>query len=805
MGNFMVTITRSFKTVLLFNIIFFVTMAQAEPNNLSSYYGFKEMEIVKLRDGILGLNITDFDEDGLKDIAIANNSESKINLLIQKEAISDEAEVIVAPEDIDVNVLRGPSRFSRKSITVTQRIYSLVSGDLNSDGKVDLAFYGEPKGLYIFLQKNGGKSEDKKLSWHRRKRIEIKDGLTTSKALACGDLNNDGALDLVLASRENVYIIFQKEGGALTEPVKYASMSQISEVKIADLDGNGINDLVLITTDQDMPIQVRFGLETGELGPQITYFMEKPYKVECYDIDEEKGAELLSIDYKGGRLNCYKYTKLDDDNSAWPIFYYPLSSGEGTEKRDLCIGDFDGDKLSDIMISDSAAAELILYKQTKGIGLSSPVRFPAFSDIKRLSAANIDGDGKDEIGVLSVKEKVIGKAEYEEGRLSFPEPIGISGEPLAMEFKDIDNNGSVDCVYISKDENEQKFLRVMYDFGSEDNSKLKSVSSGHQDASEEESGSDEGLKLEGLSSNPDGLKVLDADQDGLQDVLVFVQYEFPIFIRQIERGKFEVVDSSKSQSSLIKEASLRTTALAEVNGQEGKELLVAQNNFARSLIFSEGKIWSIVDQYNAKSKENTVSAVGGFKIDGSNDMPAILLLDGQKGRLQVLKPGKDKTYRFEKEINVGKWNSVEHLKMAFGSFAGKESKSILLFDGSKFALVTPSSRNYGLERLFSYETKIKDGIYGNLVAGDINNDGRTDITMVEYNGNHIEILALGADRKPVPAMRFKIFEEKSYQSRGGAGKSSVEPRELKIADVTGDGRDDLVTVIHDRIIIYPQD
>ena len=59
--------------------------------------------------------------------------------------------------------------------------------------------------------------------------------------------------------------------------------------------------------------------------------------------------------------------------------------------------------------------------------------------------------------------------------------------------------------------------------------------------------------------------------------------------------------------------------------------------------------------------------------------------------------------------------------------------------------------------------------------------------------------------KPIPAMRFKIFEQKSYRQSKSPGKSGVEPRELKIADVTGDGKDDLVTVIHDRIIIYPQD
>jgi hypothetical protein len=77
--------------------------------------------------------------------------------------------------------------------------------------------------------------------------------------------------------------------------------------------------------------------------------------------------------------------------------------------------------------------------------------------------------------------------------------------------------------------------------------------------------------------------------------------------------------------------------------------------------------------------------------------------------------------------------------------------------------------------------------------------------MVEYNRNHIEILALDNDMKPVPAMRFKIFEQKSYRDGKERARISVEPRELKVADVTGDGKNDLVTVIHDRVIIYPQD
>jgi len=306
------------------------------------------------------------------------------------------------------------------------------------------------------------------------------------------------------------------------------------------------------------------------------------------------------------------------------------------------------------------------------------------------------------------------------------------------------------------------------------------------------------------------LKILDVDQDGLEDVLIFCKYESPILVHQTQKRKFEVIDSPNAQASLIKDASLRSIAVADVDGQAGQELLVAQKNFARSLVFSKGRSWSVIDQYNAKSTENEISAVAAFDIDGKGvqGRPAILLLDGQKGQLQILKAGDDKTYRFEKELNVGRWNAARNLKWLFAPLTGGKAKSILLFDSEKFALITPPSGSNVpeyLEQQFSYETKIKDGIYGNLTAGDINSDGRADIIMVEYNQNHIEILALNSEGKPIPAMRFKIFEQKSYRDGKGGDKSSVEPRELVVADVTGDGKADLVTVIHDRIIIYPQD
>jgi hypothetical protein len=253
-----------------------------------------------------------------------------------------------------------------------------------------------------------------------------------------------------------------------------------------------------------------------------------------------------------------------------------------------------------------------------------------------------------------------------------------------------------------------------------------------------------------------------------------------------------------------------------VDGKPGEELLIAQNNFARSMVF-ENSAWKVLDQYNAKSAENRISSAAAARMDGGK--PAILLLDGQKGRLQILVAGEEKTYRFDKELDIGAWNVSAGIKMMpaplwHGLPAREDTarmavpQNILLFDGEKFAIIVPPAGSIIAQRLdqkFSYETKIKDGSYGGLTTGDINGDGVVDIIMVEYKHNHIEILGLDSTGKPAPAFAFKVFEDKRYREQMPQQSTGVEPRQLKTADVTGDGLADLVTIIHDRVIVYPQD
>ena len=73
---------------------------------------------------------------------------------------------------------------------------------------------------------------------------------------------------------------------------------------------------------------------------------------------------------------------------------------------------------------------------------------------------------------------------------------------------------------------------------------------------------------------------------------------------------------------------------------------------------------------------------------------------------------------------------------------------------------------------------------------------------METAKNYLDIVDFNSHHKLVPAMRWQVFEEHTFRDDSNA---VPEPREALVSDVTGDGKNDLIVVVHDRILVYPRE
>ena len=89
-----------------------------------------------------------------------------------------------------------------------------------------------------------------------------------------------------------------------------------------------------------------------------------------------------------------------------------------------------------------------------------------------------------------------------------------------------------------------------------------------------------------------------------------------------------------------------------------------------------------------------------------------------------------------------------------------------------------------------------------MVAGDFNGNGRKDLIFLETARNNLDIVSFDSHHKLVPAIRWQVFEAHTFR---GAANAVPEPREALVSDVTGDRKNDLIVLVHDRILVYPQE
>jgi hypothetical protein len=744
---------------------------------LAEYYGFLPLEIYKLDDRISGLLIADLDGDGKGDIAVSDNARSRIALLLTTEGPSDEDGAF----GFGPNRLPSASRMRIKTIPVNKEVVSLQAGDLDGDGKIDLAFYGKPAELVVLYNEGEGR-------FGRTRRITIGSASDSGSALAVGDLDRDGKDDLALMSAQEIVTVLQQEDGTLGRPDRLPHTAPRPGVlKIVDIDGDGGNDLAILSGGDDYPIRVRFSRPGGRLGPEERFEIGDARAVAYGDVDGEPGDEVLTIESQTGRavVHALRRGPKEGEGREGRLIVYPLPPGS-TRNRALAVGDLDGDGRPDVVASDPSNAQVfVVLQDDEESGLGAVTTYPGLVGGSALRLADLDGDGRDELVVLSEQEKQIGLSRLEGGRLSFPKALPITGgDPIGLATADLEGDGTVEVLYVAREKVEGKDSFTLRGLKRSESGEFAPLRWGQVDA----------VAIEGLSGPPKDVKVIDVNRDGQPDILVFDPYAPPALL--IGRGGGEPPARSASRPGPL--AGLDPSGLTVSRLEDEEAILVAQGTFARSIALDASGQWEVRDQFNSGRTTAQLQAAATIDLDGDGTRE-VALLDRTSKSLLILEKPEDGggSYRPVGTLPVG---SLDFLGMHVGDFDGDGKDDLLLAGADKFGVVVTGGEGRRLERVAGFATDRTDGRLADLIVGDLNGDGAADVVLSDTIEHYIDLVPFVGGELRL-GLSFQVFEQKSFNNLDDL----IEPREMALGDVDGDGRTDLALIVHDRILVYRQD
>jgi len=748
----------------------------------TNYFGFSGPEIYPLDPQIESLHVADIDGDGLNDIIIANNSRSKINILYNQTGKTNRTQNAQQIAGSDINELPPDARFRIESIASEKRISGLVVADLNGDGRPDIAYYGEPKELVV--QYNEGTN-----GWSAPKRWPIDDGQLSENALTTGDLNGDGLTDLVLLADNYIYFLPQKPDHTLGEPQKIPFSGSVKAVQVLDVDGDGLSDLLLVNWEDRNPFRFRLQKKGGELGPEI-YFPMPPIRSYWADnLETNSKTEVITIAQNSGRAEISTFTHkpaepLSGNLRQGQLQVLPLNKTEKA-RRGMLWADVNGDGLPDLLVAEPESGQISIYFQQKDGSLSSANTFPTLAGITDLAVADWDGDGKPEIFMLSQsdQERQIGVSHLDDKeRLPFPTLIPMDGSPLAMAVGSL-KPGTPPVLAVIVDKDGKRSLVTRTADGKSKSQKL-----------------DDSFK-----SNPTSIAFHDVDQDGLADLVVLIPYEKVKILRQVPGKDFEEIDIAAPGGTI--EQPWMTSL--DVDGDGKPELVLPQRNFLRAVVLQadnalqsstnrNGWTFKVKEQINGSGSDSRIVGAAALS-NGTNATPSLFMLDATHKQLTLCERDDKGVWQVVRNLDlpVSEFNSLGPV-----AFGGTTPNAVGFFGLNTAAWLPLHGDVWELTELDGYETPIKDGHLGDVTSGDLNNDGRKDLVFLETAKNYLDLVLFTADHKLVPANRWQVFEERTFRNR----RSDLpEPREAVVADVTGDGKNDLIVLVHDRILVYPQE
>jgi len=261
-------------------------------------------------------------------------------------------------------------------------------------------------------------------------------------ALAAGDFNEDGKLDLAVVSQNGAVTILLGNGsGSFTVGTSTSAGSSAQSIAAADLNGDGHWDLV-VSNPSTGTATILLGAGNGTFTQGATLAAGvAPYGVVVADFNLD-GLPDIAVGNSDGTVSVFLAT-------GGGAFLQASVPQTGAPANSIVVGDFNEDGIPDLALVNSNNTVSVLTGSGTGL-FTLAFQGAVGNSPQAICAVDLNGDGHLDLAVANTADSTVSVL-YGVGNGTFgPQSvIPVASSPLAVAVADMNNDGRVDLTVSS--------------------------------------------------------------------------------------------------------------------------------------------------------------------------------------------------------------------------------------------------------------------------------------------------------------------------------------------------------------------
>ncbi len=273
--------------------------------------------------------------------------------------------------------------------------YFVAMGDFNGDGYPDLAVCNQTAAdsVIAILLGNGDGTFQSPMAYST--------GAPSAVYLAVGDFNNDGSVDLAVANanaEDTVSVLLGNGDGSLQAPMIYAAGgAYLTAVAIGDFNSDGSLDLAVVNScasfiqscSQSGSIGILLGNGDGTFKPAVSYGSggNEPNSVTVADFDGDGVLDLavsnLSSSSGGSAAGAVSLLSGNGDGTFQPASTFATG---GNYASAILSGDFNADGQPDLAVVNQCATTGGCSSGVIGVLLNTTAKFGSYATTTSLTS-----------------------------------------------------------------------------------------------------------------------------------------------------------------------------------------------------------------------------------------------------------------------------------------------------------------------------------------------------------------------------------------------------------------------------------